>query len=139
VSDHDQQVFVSWLSRKLAGRQWTRVAPRLATGECSKDHGSRGSFARVTLWAEPASGFQFHANGAWLSREDQAYYEQYVVDGLVTALLSGASEPLTNIRVELSQAVVHDVDSNGNAFFLATVDAMRQILDDRLNTRLVDE
>jgi hypothetical protein len=51
-----------------------------------------------------------------------------VIDGLAYALLGGAREALLGIRVVLEEAVVDEIDSNGNAFFEATIDALAKVL-----------
>ena len=120
--------FEAWLDRKLQGRRWRLVKPMRVTREWRRIYGPRGAYARVTISAEPADVFSFSAEGAWRNDDDRQEYEPYVLDGIAHFLVAGAREPVLGLRLTLESTDVHDVDSNGNAFFEATKEALQLIL-----------
>jgi translation elongation factor EF-G len=121
------QFFQSWLDRKLDARPWSLKKPFRATHEYKRNHGPRWSYAKVTIYAEPATTFSFDSRTAWPSDADRVSYEPYVIDAVTQSLFRGAGEAVLRVRLVLESAVVHEVDSNGRAFFEATLGALATI------------
>jgi hypothetical protein len=120
--------FLSWLTSKTNRHTCSLAAEARATEEWRRSTG-RLHYAKVSLAAYPTSSFEFaSAPNAWPSEEDKQEYESYVLDGIVSELLSTAAPAVVGLRVVLESAVVRSHESNGNAFYQAAKLATARLL-----------
>jgi hypothetical protein len=122
------QTISDWFLRKTKGpiaslREVTRV-----TEEWKRSTG-RMHYACITLTAYPALSFEFvSAETAWPSEEARVEFEHYVLDGIVSELLASPGPSALGVRIVVEATVVHEVDSNGNAFYQASKQATAKLL-----------
>jgi translation elongation factor EF-G len=122
------QTLHSWLQSKLA-RPFRCLSSEVRATEEWKRFTGRGHYAKLTLVGHPAEAFSLvSAPDAWRTEAERAEYEPYVLDGVLSELLGGPSEPVLGIQVVVEAAVTHEVESNGNAFFQAAKMATQKLL-----------
>ena len=118
----------TWVDGKLA-RPLCRLRAEVRATEEWKRFTGRGHYAKLTLVGYPAEAFSLtSAPGAWQSEAERAEYEPYVLDGVLSELFSGPSEPVLGIRVVVEATATHEVESNGTSFFQAAKLATQRLL-----------
>ena len=123
------QTIRDWFLRKTGGPIASLREVTRATEEWKRSTG-RLHYAQITLVAYPAQSFEFaSAEAAWSSEEVKSEFEHYVLDGIVSELLANPGPPALGVRIVVESTVVHEVDSNGNAFYQASKRATAKLLE----------
>jgi hypothetical protein len=118
----------SWVQEKIA-RPVRRLRSEARVTEEWKRFTGRGHYAKLSLAGYPAQEFSLvSAPGAWRSEAERAEYEPYVLDGVLSELFGGPSEPVLGIRVVVEATATDEVESNGNSFFQAAKLATEKLL-----------
>ncbi len=118
----------SWVKSKFA-LPFRRLRAEVRATEEWKRFTGRGHYAKLTLIGTPSEEFSLlSAPGAWQSEAERAEYEPYVLDGVLSELFGGPSEPVLGIQVVVEVTVTHEVESNGNSFFQAAKLATQKLL-----------
>jgi hypothetical protein len=117
--------------KQLAGlgdEQVTLTKPVRIEAKRKKHLGPTGSYAKVTLYAEPAPEFLVVDLVSADSEVRIFGYPSKFIDGLLQVLLSDERHPLTRLRVTLESADYSEIDSTPLAFFEAGRIAGNQLL-----------
>jgi hypothetical protein len=113
----------------LGEDQVTLEKPIRIEAKRRKHLGPTMEFAKVNIYAEPASEFSVVDLVSAENRVREFGYPDQFIDGLLEILVSNEHQPLTRIRVTLESAEFSEIDSTPRAFFEAGRIAGRQLLE----------
>jgi hypothetical protein len=105
--------------------------PVTVTGVWDRHAGPKLEFAKIQLKAEPAE--RFDVDTARLTDAPSLERDGYVsaaIFGLLDVLLTMAPYPLTNLRVILTAAEAHPINSSQMAFRMAGRDAGHKLIEE---------
>lgn len=116
----------NWVARKLARRAITIKAAKTVEVTYSRPLGPRGEFAKITLYAEPASEFSFSSEAQWPENPEE--FDGAVLEGILDETLATDLGPIIrNVAFTLKVIGWHEVDSNSRAFYHAARKAVVEI------------
>ena len=121
----------SWVAGLLR-RESAHITERVTVvGKREKHLGPRSEFARITVSVDPAEDFDVIDNVP-SRKELEALgvgWPESAIFGLLDVLMFAELRPLYKLRVTLSDAAYHHIDSSENAFREAGRDAGRKIVE----------
>ncbi len=114
---------------QVAYRETIKKACDKVEGKFIKQSGGRGQYGHVVLKVEPQAhgkGFEFvdAIKGGAVPREYIPAVEKGLIDTLPAGVLAGF--PVVDVKVTLFDGSYHEVDSNENAFKMATSMAFKE-------------
>lgn len=113
----------------LGEEQATLARPVRIEAKRRKHLGPTIEFAKVNMYAEPASEFSVIDLVSAYDGVRKFGYPDHFVEGLIEILISDERRPLTRIRVTLESAEYSEIDSTPRAFFEAGRIAGRQLVE----------